>query len=482
MVAKLNTDFRLNTLAMKAIINSRFFRAAFACALAAPLAAQAQFGGLMQQLQKLQAPGQAPAPGAPAGASAKARPAASDQWCSRQVGVLGRLKVDTGVIASEFSVRELESLQDDFRKALAKGPISKTFPNARFFQAAFETVRVRAIYDTFLAFPEPDTLAALIQISRGADAQERADALMALTFLHLQAPELSARPDRWRELLQAASGQEHYTALVFRARMAAYGEYGPKNLRQALGDLVSAGQLPNQYRSADPRKEFDTQNYQLVHTATAKDIYFNEPNMPYRQQWQGPAQMGLQIEQAQQAYAAQLPQTRIGRMYAEATRLNAESIQIGNDLIKSTQGGNQTAGQLASRESLRDPGAGGKPVFEDISPEVQSAQLKVIGRLGALDEQQKQMLVQAHERRLVAQGIISQSHAELLQMLTANFGGDMVKMAAPLPALAQANHALIQSCIISAKWEQALRAKDVAKPDTKKTEATVANLSGKYKD
>jgi len=106
----------------------------------------------------------------------------------------------------------------------------------------------------------------------------------------------------------------------------------------------------------------------------------------------------------------------------------------------------------------------------------------VIGKLGTLDDQQKQMLAQAHERRLVAQGVISQSYGELLQMLTANLGGDMVKMATPLPALAQANNALIQSCIIAAKWEQAMRAKDVAKPDAKKTEASVANLSSKYKD
>jgi len=343
-------------------------------------------------------------------------------------------------------------------------------------------VRVRAIYDTFLAFPEPDMLAALIQLSRGSDPQERGDALMALTFLHLQAPELSIKPDRWRELLQAASSQEHYTAQVFRARIAAYGEYGPKNLRQALGDLVSAGQLPMQYRGSEGRKEFDSQNYQLVHTATAKDIYFNEPNMPSRQQWQGPAQIALQIEQAQQAYAQQLPNTRVGRLYAEASRLNAESIKLGNEIIKSTQGGNQTVGQIASRESLRESGAGEKKVFEDISPEVQSAQLKVIGKLGTLDDQQKQMLAQAHERRLVAQGVISQSYGELLQMLTANLGGDMVKMATPLPALAQANNALIQSCIIAAKWEQAMRAKDVAKPDAKKTEASVANLSSKYKD
>ncbi len=451
-----------------------------------PLLAHAQFGNLMQQLQKIQPP--APGGGAPqamgGGVSGRSKGglAPSDQWCNQQVGALGRMKVDTSLIASEFNVPELDALQDQFLAALKKERINKTFPSARFFQASFETKKVRGIYDSFLAFPEPETLAALIQISRGQDQQERADALMALTFLHLQAPALSINKDRWFNLYQSALGVEHFTALVFRARMNAYGEYGAKNLQQALGDLVAAGNLPTQYSQSDGRKEWDTQNYQLIHTATAKDIYFNEPNMPYRQQWQGAAQMGMQIEQAQKAYASQLPNTRVGRMYAVASKINDESIEIGNNIIRKTQGGNQLVGQLESQKSLRESAPGEKPVFADVSPEVQAAQLKMIGKAGSLDDEQKRMLMQAQEKRLVAQGIIAQSYGELMQMLMANMGGGMVKMAAPLPALTQANNALIQSCIISAKWEQAMRAKDVPKVEAKKTEAAVADLSSRFKD
>jgi len=451
-----------------------------------PMAAHAQFGNLMQQLQKMQPPNQQQPGAAPSTgggrSAAKGGMTPSDQWCRQQVGALGKMKIDTGVIASEFKVVELEALQDEFTKAFRNDRINKTFPNARFFQGSFETKKVRAIYDTFLAFPEPETLAALIQISRASDQQERADALMALTFLHKQAPELSINSNRWWETYQSAVGTEHFTALVFRARMAAYGEYGPKKLAEALGDLVSAGGLRNKYSQGDgSRKEFDSQNYQLIHTATAKDIFFNEPNMPYRQQWEGPAKMGLQIEQAQQAYARQLPNTRIGKLYAQASLINGESIQIGNDIIKATQGGNQLVGQLASLQSLKSSNKGEKPVFEDVSPEIQAAQIKMISKTGTLDEQQKQMLVQAQEKRLAAQGIISQSYGELLQSLTAGMG-DMVKMAAPLPALTQANNALIQSCIISSKWDQAMRAKDVAKVDMKKVEASVGQDLSKYKD
>jgi hypothetical protein len=204
--------------------------------------------------------------------------------------------------------------------------------------------------------------------------------------------------------------------------------------------------------------------------------------MPYRAQWQGPAQMGMQIEQAQQAYARQLPNTRVGRMYADASKINDESIAIGNNIIKKTQGGNQLAGQLESQKSLRENAPGEKPVFADVSPEVHSAQLRMINKAGGLDDEQKMMLAQAQEKRLVSQGIIAQSYSELLQMLMANMGGDMVKMAAPLPALTQANNALIQSCLISAKWEQAMRAKDIPKVEPKKTEAAVADLSSRFKD
>ena len=453
-----------------------------------PLVVHAQFGNLMQQLQKLQPPtqqGQGGMPSFGAGkAPAKGGLTPSDQWCSQQVGALGRMKIDTGVIASEFKIPELETLQDDFTNALRKDKISKTFPNAKFFQASFETKKVRAIYDTFLGFPEPETLAALIQISRAPDQQERTDALMALTFLHLQAPELSISKNRWSQTYQSAlSGGEHYAAAIFRARMTAYGEYGAKDLAQATGELVSAGTLKNKYReeAVGTPKEFDTQNYELIHRYTAKDILSNEPNMPFRKQWEGPAKEGMQIEQAQLAFARQLPNMRIGKMYAQASQLNAESVQIGNEMIKSTQGGNQFMGQLASIESLRSKNAGEKQVFEDISPEVHAAQMKLIAKFGSLDSRQKQMLVQAQEKRLAAQGIISQSYGELLQILTAGFG-DIVKMATPLPALTQANNALIQSCIISAKWEQAMRAKDVAKVDMKKVETTVVQDLSKFKD
>jgi hypothetical protein len=472
------------------MIKNKFLIFGLSVILGLPFLAHAQFGNLLQQLQKMAPPAQGGGGGQMAvgsgGAPAKGGLVPSDQWCSQQVGVLGNMALDEkqhkAVIASEFNIADLDALQDQFLASLKKEKINKTFPHARFFQASFETKKVRGIYDSFLAFPEPGTLSALINISKAQDPQERADALMALTFLHLQAPELSISKDRWFANYQNALMTDHFTALVFRARINSYGEYGPKNLSQALGDLVTAGNLKDKYLQEGGTKEWDTQNYKLIHNATGKDIYNNEPNMPFRQQWQSGSQLGLQIEQAQQAFARQLPNTRAGRMFSEAIKLNAESIEIGNKIITRSQAGNQTMGQIESIKSLRENEPGERQVFADMSPELQVSQLKIISKVGSLDDEQKKMLTQAQEKRLIAQGILFQSNAEVLQMVLSNMSGNIVKMAAPLPAVAQLNNALIQSCLISAKWEQAMRAKGAPHPEIKKSESAVADLSSKFKD
>jgi len=138
-------------------------------------------------------------------------------------------------------------------------------------------------------------------------------------------------------------------------------------------------------------------------------------------------------------------------------------------------------GQIEGLKSLRSTALGDKPVFEDVSADLQAGQLKMFAKLGNLDNEQKQLLVMAQEKRLLAQGTVAQSIGELFQVLTSGMG-DLVKMAAPLPALTQANDTLIRSCIVSVKWEQAMRARDVAKPDIKKTEAMVSDLQSRFKD
>jgi hypothetical protein len=91
--------------------------------------------------------------------------------------------------------------------------------------------------------------------------------------------------------------------------------------------------------------------------------------------------------------------------------------------------------------------------------------LEVAG-LDKLDSNQKDLLKNAQEKRLISQKIISDANGALLATMMSSFG-DFVKMTAPLPVLRLSNETLIQSCLISAKWEQAMRAKNIPLPDTK---------------
>jgi hypothetical protein len=56
----------------------------------------------------------------------------------------------------------------------------------------------------------------------------------------------------------------------------------------------------------------------------------------------------------------------------------------------------------------------------------------------------------------------------------------MVRAAMLTPAMAEAQNALIRSCVFAAKWEQAMRAKNVAVPDKKKVAEDLAKDSGKW--
>ncbi len=466
--------------------------------------AQAQFGNLLQQLQQVQrnggAPGGAPGGaqgGAPAGfpgmpgmapqgggQAARGKTSTYDQWCNEQAGTLRGIKVDTKVIASEFNIPNLESLQDEFFKALQRTRVSRTFPDARFFKASFETKRVRALYDNFLAFPEPDTLAALIQMTRSNDGQEAGDAGMAMVFLHMQAPNLSATPSKGIEWVRRMVGQQHYTAQVFRARVFGFGEMAPKNLNDAMGALHMAGSLEQRYRLSGEggiRMEFDPQNYGTVRNATIRDLLAAEPNLPNRRVWEGNGQLQQQIEVAQRAYAQRFPRTALGKTYEEVAAVNYKAIDIGNQLITRSQGGNQLAGQLASLESLKSSQEGERQTFNYMHPVAQVNQLRMFAKVGQLDPEQQQMAAQAQELRLNAQGMLFSAVSGLVQESAAAFG-DFVRMAAPLEAYRVAYDSLIQSCVITTKWEQAMRARDVPPVDKAKVAAEVGRKTGGYKD
>jgi hypothetical protein len=445
--------------------------------------AHAQFGDLLKKLN-IQVPTQpqvAPALGMPAvpGVPAEGQTAGinpSDQWCAQASGALGNLKVDTSLIASEFKVKELISLQDDFLDAFQRKQTSKTFPSAHFFSASFETKRVRAIYDTFLAFPEPDTLAALIQISHSKDDQDRIDGLMALVYLHLQAPALSVSPDRWKELYKQALKATHYTSLMFKGRIAAYGELGPKDLTLAVSALNQANSLKTEY-SEMPRnkREFDTQNYEIQLSSAMRDIQKDPSLSPNLRRPDSP--IGDQIAAAQEKFEKEFPRMRVGKLSAEAQKYNDQAEKLGNKIIVTSQGENQFEGGKASYKSLS---ADGGATYVSVDAAHNTRLLKAFGEQTTFSDAQKTLLKQAQEQRLAAQGLISQAHREIGQIMSSAMSGGFVQMTAPLPALRAVNNALISSCVITAKWEQAMRSKDI-KADRKVAETAVVDANDMYK-
>ena len=446
------------------------------------LPAHAQFGDLLNQLQKIQVPTKPGiAPAVPLGGATQGQGASkggglmpSDQWCAQASGALSGMKVDTALIASEFKVADLRSLQDQFFDAFNRKNVSKTFPDAEFFKGSFETKKVRAIYDAFLAFPEPDTLAALIQISRGTDEQERIDAQMALVYLHLQDSEkLSIAPNRWRDLYAQATRSKHYTSMVFKARIAAYGEYGPKNIAVAMGELRSADDLKSTYSEGRPKREFDYQNYGVAGTFAMLDIQ-KDPALPANLRLADYQKSSEQIAQVQANYINNLPKTRVGKLTLAAAKHNDESLKIGDNIIGTSKNENQFVGQKESYVKLT---ANDKSTVVSVDPQHNARLLKAFSEQETFSDEQKKMLVQAQERRLAAQGLLSQAQVEMSQDLMnamQSGQGGFMQMIAMVPIMTQVSNGVISSCLISAKWEQAMRVKNMPKANVKAVEGAVS--------
>jgi hypothetical protein len=463
--------------------------------------AHAQFDKLKDKLNKLAAPQaggvqQAPqgqpaqqanaAPASASGGGAKAGPSLlgdPDSWCKQQTALLAGKKPNTALIAEEFKIANLESLQDEFIDRLARPSASKAFVGANYWRSSFETVKVRALYDSFLAFPEPDVLAILIEMSRKAsDQQEKNDARMAVAFIHFAAPELSVNPNRGMELFQSA-GTEHWTALVYKARLNGYGEEGVKqNIQAALGYLVQAGSKKSEYMQSRGRYEFDKNNYEVPYNRLAFAITASAPGK--YPAWEQFNPMLQKIDAAQANYMARWPTTRAGKFSGSAMRSNDESLSLGEQVIKMSQSGNANEGALANIQSLRAAKAGDKQTFVSIDPKADAMMLKMLKQSGELNGEQVKLLAQAQVKRYEAQGLIAQVQMDLASQL---FGGNgsnrngeddlFVRAGMLLPAMAQAQESLIRSCVISTKWEQAMRAKNVPATDKK---AAAKSLTQKY--
>jgi len=356
-----------------------------------PTSALAQFDQLLKGIQKEIQKIAPPPSGASSGTNQRGgliNPERIEQMCREMfIGLehevrQDRALIDKNSIASEFKVADLDQLQELFFAEFRRRNISKTFPHADFFVFEFETPLVNTLYQSFLAFPEPEILAFLIQLSKSQDRQFKGDALMALSFLHLQAPKLSVNDRRWRELFDEALRPpiKNYVAYTFAARVSLFGELGAKSSANADRYLIEASRHESEVKNSAQTREsmahlagnyavWDNNNFAVVQQMTMKELMRVEPSIAARyakQKAQFQSMTGLdldRLEAQQQAYAKRFPQTRAGKMAREIDKINQETANIGVTLIGATQGGNQALGELKSFESLVRKEQGDRAVY-----------------------------------------------------------------------------------------------------------------------
>jgi len=474
-----------------------------------PTSALAQFDQLLKGIQKEIQKIAPPPSGASSGTNQRGgliNPERIEQMCREMfIGLehevrQDRALIDKNSIASEFKVADLDQLQELFFAEFRRRNISKTFPHADFFVFEFETPLVNTLYQSFLAFPEPEILAFLIQLSKSQDRQFKGDALMALSFLHLQAPKLSVNDRRWRELFDEALRPpiKNYVAYTFAARVSLFGELGAKSSANADRYLIEASRHESEVKNSAQTREsmahlagnyavWDNNNFAVVQQMTMKELMRVEPSIAARyakQKAQFQSMTGLdldRLEAQQQAYAKRFPQTRAGKMAREIDKINQETANIGVTLIGATQGGNQALGELKSFESLVRKEQGDRAVYVANPAERDAFIFRLAQKTNALaagkvDPKATQLFVQAQEKRYQAQALLFTAQMELLNDQS---GGGLLAKVEPMK---QFQRAFVSSCQLSTKWELAMRSRDIPAIDKNKAVAEVGSRASMYKD
>lgn len=479
-----------------------------------PTSAHAQFDqflkGIQKEIQKI-----APPPGGASPGENKRggliNPKRIEEMCRAMfIGAEHEVRhdralIDKRSIATEFKIPDLDQLQELFFTEFRRRNLSKTFPHADFFVFEFETPLVNTLYQSFLAFPEPETLAFIIQLSRSKDRQFKGDALMALSFLHLQASKLSISDRRWKDLFDEALRPplKNYVAYTFAARVSLFGELGAKNSANADRYLMEASRHEGEVRHSAQTGEsmphlagsyaaWDNSNFAAVRQMTMKELMSVEPSIAAKYAKQkaqiqsiAKSMAGLdldfdRLEAEQQAYAKRFPQTRAGKMAQEIDKINQETANMGVTLIGATQGGNQAMGELKSFESLVRKEQGDRAVYVANPAERDAFIFRLAQKTNALaagkaDPKSIQLLVQAQEKRYHAQTLLFAAQMELLNDRS---GGPLVKS----EPMKQFQRAFVSSCQLSTKWELAMRSRDIPAVDKSKVVAEVGSRASMYKD
>jgi hypothetical protein len=345
--------------------------------------------------------------------------------------------------------------------------ISYSFPNAQFYVNEFETRRIQALYASFVAYPEPASLALIIdEAMNNKDPQTQNDAKVALAFIHLQMPQASKVSGRGPQLLDSLGNQDHYTYNVFRARRALAGEGIPKNPQMAMALLVrseaSGGSNP-MTGGGGQKSEMDRWNFRETRTRTIAE------GDPTRRQ------AFLAVEAFQQQNLAAIGSKPYGRLLDQALRLSAEAVDQGNAIVGLSQEQVTARAQVRSLNQLMEKRK--TDPHTTVSPDA-DAEVKMAGILAAaekLTDAQKAQLNEAMARRAAAVSLVTQARGMVLNEAM-SYMGDMGRSMGMLPAIRLVNEAFYGSCKVYASWEQAARIAKLSGPDPK-AEAAAAEAA-----
>ena len=402
-------------------------------------------------------------------------------------------KPENSLISSEFNIVDLDELQTKFVEYFGrKQSINKSFVNASFWQHSFETSKVRTYFDSFLAYPEPAVLNGLIVLSRNTrDKQLKTDALMALVFIHLQAPELSINKNRPFDLYrEVAKTGDSYPREVFRSRLYAFGEGelfgeggGNPNPKATMGYLQNAAGIASSAGSSggfsSVSKEWDQSNSQEQASKTVLYIVQTYPNSPYAQNARSMADMASRMQQSQDAYMRAFFKSKEANLIYEAQLLSSQASQINENIIQLTKDSNKSRGQLQSQQSLEDAHKDGKVTFVYTDPKAEFERIKALKSIDNISPEQKKLLAESQLKRLTAQNLLYEVSYKLGNEVISNMG-NFEKMTAPVQVMGLTQNMLYQSCTIADKWEKALRAKDIASPNSQIAAENAGSASKKY--
>jgi len=369
-----------------------------------------------------------------------------------------------GLVQQEFNM-PAEQLFTRFKESLkANRAISHAFPNAEFYVNEFETRRIQALYASFVAYPEPASLALIIdEATNSKDEQTKTDATVALAFIHLQIPEASRTPGRGQQLLDSLGNRDHYTYNVYRARRAAAGEGVPKNVQMAMALLVrsdaSTGGNP-MVGGGGQKIEIDRWNFRATR---AKTIVDNDPSR---------RQAYVAAEAFQRQNEAAIPSKPYGQLLFQARTLSESAIDQAQGIIGLSQQGVGVRATFKSMDQLMEQRK--TDPTTTISPDVEAdrAVAAALASAAQLSDDQKALLNEALAKRAAAVSLVAQARALVLNEALGAMG-DMNKSIGMLPAIKLVNEAFYGSCKVYASWEQGARVSKLPVPDPK-VEAQIA--------